>query len=385
MSSRTRILESLREVIDPELGLSIIDLGLVKKVEVSGDLVEVGVDLTIPGCPLKEQIRREVEEAVRKAMPKARLELTLGALSAEELDRLKRRLGAQKSQAIGSRGGSGPGAEPGPAGPGATAGKLTGNAGGINLLAKKVPHVVAVGSGKGGVGKSSVTAQLACALVREGHPTGILDADITGPSIARIFGTEERPRVKEGEGDVLVPVETRSGVRVLSMNLLLGDEKAPVIWRGPLINGAIRQLYANAAWEGLEYLLVDMPPGTGDATLTIYQSLPLDGVVIVTTPQSLVGMIVAKSLGMAKTLRVPVLGLVENLAYVQIPERRDPYYLFGPLLGARTAEEHGVPYWGSLPVDPAVALACDEGRIHELDPPAFRAFARRLAGEEGGR
>ncbi|MGH7441512.1 MAG: P-loop NTPase, partial [bacterium] len=247
------------------------------------------------------------------------------------------------------------------------------------LLAKKVAHVIAVGSGKGGVGKSSVTAQLACALVREGHPTGVLDADITGPSIARIFGTDERPKVKDGETDVILPVLTRAGVSVLSMNLLLGDERSPVIWRGPLINGAIRQLYANAAWEGLEYLLIDMPPGTSDANLTIYQSLPLDGVVIVTTPQSLVSMIVAKSLGMAKNLRVPVLGLVENLAYVQIPERTEPYYLFGPLRGQAVADDHGVPYWGSLPIDPALAEACDQGNIHTIDAPIFRDFARRLA------
>jgi Mrp family chromosome partitioning ATPase len=162
------------------------------------------------------------------------------------------------------------------------------------------------------------------------------------------------------------------------MNLLLGDENAPVIWRGPLINGAIRQLYANAAWEGLDFLLIDMPPGTSDATLTIYQSLPLDGAVIVTTPQSLVGMIVAKSLAMAKQLRVPVLGLVENLAYVRVPERAEPYYLFGPLRGEAAAAEAKVPYWGALPIDPALAEACDQGRIHSLDDPKVRAMAQKL-------
>jgi ATP-binding protein involved in chromosome partitioning len=305
MPSRDDLLAAVSKVQDPELGLSIVELGMVKKLELSGSTVHVQVDLTIEGCPLKDQIQKDVAAAVREVDPGLKLELRLGTMNPAELQMVKQRLGAQRAAAIGS--GKTVTA-------GGTAGKITGDAGGINLLNKKVPNIIAVGSGKGGVGKSSVTAQLACALVREGHPTGILDADITGPSIARIFGATERPRVKEDEKDVLIPVETQAGVPILSMNLLLGDQNAPVIWRGPLINGAIRQLYANAAWEGLDFLLIDMPPGTSDATLTIYQSLPLDGAVIVTTPQSLVGMIVAKSLGMAKQLRVPVLGLVENLA-----------------------------------------------------------------------
>lgn len=363
---RDAILEALSKVQDPELNLSIVELGMVKKVELSGEAVQVQVDVTIEGCPLKDQIRQDVTRAVQAAAPGLKLALTLGTMTPAELGMVKQRLGAQRAAAIGA------------GKPGSTAGKISGDAGGINLLNKKVPNIIAVGSGKGGVGKSSVTAQLACALVREGHPCGILDADITGPSIARIFGATERPRVKEDEKDVLIPVETQAGVPILSMNLLLGDENAPVIWRGPLINGAIRQLYANAAWEGLEYLLIDMPPGTSDATLTIYQSLPVDGAIIVTTPQSLVGMIVAKSLSMAKQLRVPVLGLVENLAYVQVPERAEPYYLFGPLRGEQSAQEAQVPYWGALPIDPALADACDQGRIQSIDSPTVRAMARRL-------
>jgi Mrp family chromosome partitioning ATPase len=362
MPTRDAILDALKKVMDPELDLSIVELGMVKKVEVAGDTVQVQVDVTIEGCPLKDQIRQDVTRAVQAAAPGLKVALSLGTMTPAELGMVKQRLGAKRAEAIGK----------------GTPGKLSGDAGGINLLNKKVPNIIAVGSGKGGVGKSSVTAQLACALVREGHPTGILDADITGPSIARIFGATERPRVKEDEPDVLIPVETRAGVPILSMNLLLGDENAPVIWRGPLINGAIRQLYANAAWEGLEYLLIDMPPGTSDATLTIYQSLPVDGAIIVTTPQSLVGMIVAKSIGMAKQLRVPVLGLVENLAYVQVPERPDPYYLFGPLRGEASATEHQIPYWGALPIDPALAEACDRGRIQAMDSPVVREMARRL-------
>jgi Mrp family chromosome partitioning ATPase len=365
-SPRDAVLAALKNVMDPELGLSIVELGMVKSVEIEGSTLRVQVDVTIDGCPLKEQIRQDVTKAAQAAAPDLKLELRLGTMTPAELDAVKQRLGAQRAAAIGA------------GRPAGTPGKFQGNTGGINLLPKKVPFIVAVGSGKGGVGKSSVTAQLACALVREGHPTGILDADITGPSIARIFGAKERPRVKDDEPDVLIPVPTAAGVPILSMNLLVADENAPVIWRGPLINGAIRQLYANAAWEGLEVLLIDMPPGTSDATLTVYQSLPLDGAVIVTTPQSLVGMIVAKSLGMAKQLRVPVLGLVENLAYVQVPERKDPYYLFGPLRGAAEAEKHSVPYWGALPIDPALAQACDLGKIQTYEHPALRALAQKL-------
>lgn len=369
MPSRDEVLAAIAKVQDPELGMSIVELGMVKKVELSGSSVQVQVDLTIEGCPLKDQIRKDVTAAIQSVDPGLRLELRLGTMTPAELNMVKQRLGAARAQAIGS----GKTVEAG-----GTPGKISGDAGGINLLNKKVPNIIAVGSGKGGVGKSSVTAQLACALVREGHPTGILDADITGPSIARIFGATERPRVKDDEKDVLIPVDTQAGVPILSMNLLLGDENAPVIWRGPLINGAIRQLYANAAWEGLDFLLIDMPPGTSDATLTIYQSLPVDGAVIVTTPQSLVGMIVAKSLSMAKQLRIPVLGLVENLAYVQVPERKDPFYLFGPLRGEAAAADAKVPYWGALPISPALAEACDQGRIQAIDDPAVREMARKL-------
>ena len=371
MSTRAVVLEALRDVKDPELGMSIVELGLVKKVELEGKQVQVHIDLTIAACPLKEQIKTSVHEAVEKAVPGAQLTLTMGAMTPDELAALRAKLGAQRSEAIGK----GPSTGSGQA---QTGGKVGENAGGINLLPKRVPLIVAVGSGKGGVGKSSVTAQLACALQRLGHSVGILDADITGPSIARIFGSKERPKVKADEPDVIIPVDTAAGVKILSMNLLIPDENAPVMWRGPLINGAIRQLYANAAWEGVDILLIDMPPGTSDATLTIYQSLPIDGVIIVTTPQALVGMIVAKSISMAKTMRVPIFGLVENLAYVQVPERKDPFYLFGPLKGEGAAKIFEIPYWGALPIDPALAQACDKGTIQTIDAEPVRLMAQEM-------
>ncbi len=368
MPAREQILEALSKVLDPELDLPLTELGMVKAVEVSDGKAHVEIALTVDGCPLKDQIQRDVSAAVRGVDANLKLDLKLSVMSSVELDALKAKLGALKAAKINS--------QPSPSGPAPTDGRLRGDTGGVNRLPKRVPNLIAVGSGKGGVGKSSVTAQLAVALTREGHTCGILDADITGPSIARIFGVTERPMVKDT--DTLIPVPSQAGVPVLSMNLLIRDEKSPVIWRGPLINGAIRQLYANADWSGLDYLLVDMPPGTSDATLTIYQSLPLDGAIIVSTPQALVGMIVSKSLSMAKTLRIPLLGLIENLAYVTLPDSGKPYYLFGAPKGEALANEFGIPYLGAIPIDPAVAEACDKGEIHKVDSPQFRELAKRI-------
>lgn len=357
MFNNDSLLQALKKVMDPELGLSIVDLGMVKLAEAAGDKARIRVDVTVDGCPLKDQIRKEVEAAAKSAGALT-VELELGVMRKEELDALKARLGASKSAQIN------------PSAP------RMSDSGGINRLPKKVPNLIAVSSGKGGVGKSSVTSQLALALSREGFKVGILDADITGPSIARIFGCKERPML-EGP-DTLLPVPTRSGVDILSMNLMISDEKSPVIWRGPLINGAIRQLYSNAKWEGHDFLLVDMPPGTSDATLTVFQSLPLDGAIIVTSPQALVEMVVAKSIGMAKMLRIPILGLIENLAYVELPGSKEPFYLFGRLRAEEEAARQGVPYLGAIPIRPELAEACDRGEIDSLDPPQFRSIAKAI-------
>jgi Mrp family chromosome partitioning ATPase len=359
MATEAQILEALKTVLDPELNLPLTELGMVNKVEVVPGAVSIHIDLTIPGCPLKDALQRDINKAVAP-LGFSKVNVYFGVMSPEQLEALKKRLGAERSSKINSY----------KAGPG-------GEAGGINRLPKKVPHLIAVSSGKGGVGKSSVTSQLALALLREGHKVGILDADITGPSIARIFGVTDRPFV-EGK-DTLIPVPSKSGVNILSMNLLISDEKAPVIWRGPLINGAIRQLYLNAKWEGHDYLLVDMPPGTSDATLTVFQSLPLDGAIIVTSPQALVGMIVEKSIGMAKILKIPILGIIENLAYIELPNTKEPYYLFGKLKAEAQAKSHGVPYLGALPIRPELAEACDAGNIESMDSPIFREIAKRIA------
>jgi Mrp family chromosome partitioning ATPase len=359
MASVEEIMTALKAVIDPELNMPLTDLGMIKKVEVVPGAVNIHVDLTIPGCPLKDTLQRDINRVVAP-LGFTKVNVYFSAMTPQQLEALKQRLGAERSARINSYGGKAPNENSG-----------------INKLPRKVPNLIAISSGKGGVGKSSVTSQLAMALRRLGHTVGILDADITGPSIARIFGVTDRPFV-EGK-DTLIPVPSQAGVDILSMNLMISDEKAPVIWRGPLINGAIRQLYANAKWEGHDYLLVDMPPGTSDATLTVFQSLPLDGVIIVTSPQALVGMIVEKSIGMAKILNIPILGIVENLAYIELPGSKEPFHLFGKLKAEAQAKVHGIPYLGALPIRPELADACDQGNIAAIDSPAFVEIAKKIA------
>lgn len=228
----------------------------------------------------------------------------------------------------------------------------------------QIDRLVAVMSGKGGVGKSSVTALLAVRLSRQGFRVGIMDADITGPSIPRMFGVREQPA---SLGFGIVPVRTRTGVGIMSLNLLLPHEDDPVIWRGPLIAGAVRQFWTDVAWGELDYLLVDLPPGTGDAPLTVMQSLPLYGLVVVSSPQDLAVMVVRKAIKMAGMLGVPILGLLENMTYATCPRCGEKLRLFGPSQGERVARETGVPFLGEIPLDPHLAELCDSGEIEQYE------------------
>jgi Mrp family chromosome partitioning ATPase len=353
------VMEKLKGVMDPELKMSLVELGMVKEVRLDGSTLRVTITLTIAGCPLREQIQHDIQHALEDVEGFEHIHLSFGAMSPEQLAALKERLGAQRSSAINSQAPAAQGVNPG----------------GINLLPRKAPFIIAVTSGKGGVGKSSVTSMLAVAMARMGQKVGVLDADITGPSIARIFGATERPSV--GENDMMVPVDTKSGVKVLSMNLLLKEEQAAVIWRGPLINGAIRQLYAQGAWEGCDILLLDLPPGTGDANLTVFQSIPVDGVVIISSPQDLVRMIVAKSVGMCKQLKVPIIGLVENMAWIACSCGKI-MLPFGPTRGEGVAKEFEIPFLGSLPLDGSLAEACDTGAIDRYESKALDAVAKKV-------
>ncbi|MBE5777065.1 MAG: Mrp/NBP35 family ATP-binding protein [Clostridiales bacterium] len=223
-----------------------------------------------------------------------------------------------------------------------------------------VKKVVAVMSGKGGVGKSMVTSLLAVMAQRMGYKTAVLDADITGPSIPKAFGLHESAM---GTEDGILPSETRTGIKVMSLNLLLEDETAPVVWRGPVIAGTVKQFWTDVLWGDLDIMFIDMPPGTGDVPLTVYQSIPVDGVVVVTTPQSLVGMIVEKAVNMAGMMDIPVLGLVENMSYVKCPDCGKHVNVFGESHADDTAAKFGLKMLGQLPIDQKLAGACDTGMV----------------------
>lgn len=242
----------------------------------------------------------------------------------------------------------------------------------------RVDKVIAVVSGKGGVGKSLVTSLLACEMQRRGHQAAVLDADITGPSIPQAFGVHGSAM---GGEDFLYANRTRTGIEIMSINLLLPNETDPVVWRGPVIAGAVTQFWTDVQWENVNYMFVDMPPGTGDVPLTVFQSLPVDGIVIVTSPQELVSMIVAKAVRMAEMMHVPVIGLVENYSYFRCPDCGKCHQIFGKSHLDETAQAYHLPVLARLPIDPAVAEACDAGRVESLDTtelePALQAILAR--------
>lgn len=249
----------------------------------------------------------------------------------------------------------------------------------------EVKRVIAVLSGKGGVGKSLVTGALAVELARGGAKVGILDADITGPSIPKMMGMSGRHAGALGK--LLLPEISAHGIKVMSSNLLLEHETDPVLWRGPVIAGAIRQFWSETSWGPLDYLLVDMPPGTGDVALTVFQSLPVDGIVIVTSPQDLVSMIVAKAVNMAEKMNVPVLGVVENMSYVTCPDCGKKIEVFGKSKLDAVAGEYQVDVLGRVPIDPALAAACDAGTFENELPegllPEAVAKIRAVPAHEG--
>ena len=240
-----------------------------------------------------------------------------------------------------------------------------------------VKHIVAVVSGKGGVGKSLVTSMLAVHLSRQGYSVGILDADITGPSIPKSFGMYDSVE-GDGEGNMLPP-KTNAGVKIMSVNLMLDDETKPVVWRGSLIAGTVRQFWTDTAWGDLDYLLVDCPPGTGDVPLTVFQSLPIDGAVIVASPQELVGMIVKKAANMADMMNIPVLGLVENMSYIKCPDCGKEIKIFGESHIEQIADEFGYDLLAKVPIDPEVASYVDNGWIEHIKCNYLESAAIRVA------
>lgn len=227
-----------------------------------------------------------------------------------------------------------------------------------------VKKVIGVISGKGGVGKSSVTSMLAVSSMKQGKRVAILDADITGPSIPKTFGVTEKAK---GNDEVILPEPTKSGIKTMSINLLLENETDPVVWRGPVLSNVIQQFWSNVAWGDIDVMYVDMPPGTGDVALTVYQSLPLDGIIIVTSPQELVSMIVEKAAKMADMMNVPVLGIVENLSYYKCPDCGSEHKIFGESHIDEIAAQYGISKIAKLPIDSALAAACDKGEIEKYE------------------
>ena len=238
-----------------------------------------------------------------------------------------------------------------------------------------VKKVIAVVSGKGGVGKSLVTALMANASRRKGFGTAILDADITGPSIPRLFGLRERAK---GTEDALLPSQTASGIRVMSVNLLLEHDTDPVVWRGPVIAGVIKQFWSDCIWDKVDYMFVDMPPGTGDVPLTVFQSLPVDGIIVVTSPQELVGMIVEKAVKMAQMMNIPVLGIVENMSWFECDQCGKKHYIYGNSHIEETAEKFGIKNVAQIPINPAFSQLGDSGNIESAGN-VLADFADKIA------
>lgn len=242
-----------------------------------------------------------------------------------------------------------------------------------------INKVIAVMSGKGGVGKSSMAALVALALQTNGYRTGILDADITGPSIPKIFGVNNLRAMSDGSS--IEPIETDKGIKIISLNLLLDKEDAPVIWRGPLIANAVKQFFTDVNWGELDYLVIDLPPGTGDVSITMMQSIPVNGILVVSSPQDLVNLIVKKSVNMAEMMQIPVLGLIENMSYFVCPHCQEKSYLFGQSKSEQVAKDLAVELIAQLPIDPNLVELCDNGQVEQYgatNPSLFDEFTKSI-------
>lgn len=333
------VLKALSTVKDPELHRDLVSLGMVKEIKVSGGHVAMTLELTTPACPLRAQIEEETRAAVKRIPGVEEIAITMTA-------------SVRKT----------------PAGRQAVPG---------------VKHIIAIGSGKGGVGKSTITVNLAVALAQAGAQVGLLDSDIYGPSIPMMMGVHRQPEVVRQR---MIP-PMNFGVKLMSLGFLLPDHTAPVVWRGPMVAQAVKQMLMEVEWGELDYLLADLPPGTGDAALTLAQSIPLSGGVIVMTPQDVAIQIATKTLNMFRTLKVPILGIIENMSYLLCPHCGKPVEIFGHGGGRKASQRLEVPFLGEIPLDPDLRVGADAGRpilIERPDSPVAEVF-RRVAGNLAGR
>jgi hydrogenase maturation protease len=307
-------MESLETVLVPGVMRSLVKMNLVREVKLAEHKVDIAVASAALPPPAQELLKEKIEDVARRI--KGVKEVNVSFVDGKPKD--------------------------------------------LN----EISHIIAVMSGKGGVGKSLIASLTAIALKRRGHEVGILDADITGPSIPKMFGITDRP---SGSDTGILPVTSKSGVEVMSINLLLPSEDDAVIWRGPLIGKAITQFWEEVLWGRLDYLIVDLPPGTADAPLTVMQTLPISGVIIVFTPQDLTTMVVRKAVKMAQQMGKPILGVVENMSYLYVPEIDKRIEIFGKSRGEEMAQAANAPLLGQLPIDPTLAKLCDEGNIERYD------------------
>jgi Mrp family chromosome partitioning ATPase len=326
MPTKEQVMESLKAVVVPANGRSIVGMNLVRDVIVSDGKIDIVLASTglIPGA--QDWIKNKAEESIKKLPFTGEINVAYHEIKAKELN--------------------------------------------------AIDHVLAVMSGKGGVGKSLVSSLVAIALKRQGYEVGILDGDITGPSIPKMFGLRVPPSGNEGG---FLPVTSKSGIEVMSINLLLPNEDDAVIWRGPLIGKVITQFWEEVLWGKLDYLIVDLPPGTADAPLTVMQQLPITGVIIVFTPQDLTTMIVKKAVKMAQQMGKPILGVIENMSYLYVPEIDKKVELFGKSRGAEMSHAAAAPLLGQLPIDPELASLCDEGNIERYQAELIAGLGESIA------
>lgn len=337
------IRQALRQVMDPELNRNIVDLGMVHDLEYEDGKASFTLALTTIACPMKGQM---VDDARQRLLALDGVE-EVNIDMREMTDQEKEKIFDQPQESTGTA-----------------------------VEYNDIKHVVAVLSGKGGVGKSTVAALLAVLLRRQGHKVGVLDADITGPSIPKMLLREDRRPMGGPQG--ILPVKSDSGIKIISINLLLADPDQAVIWRGPLIGGAIKQFWGDVAWGELDYLIVDLPPGTSDASLTVMQSMPLSGVVLVTTPQDLASMVVRKASSMAKQLDIPVLGVVENMSYAECPNCGERIEIFGSSKASQITNRVGAPLLGRMPIHPEISDLADNGRLEEYKAEEFDDILKKL-------
>ncbi|NUN07879.1 MAG: iron-sulfur cluster carrier protein ApbC [Ignavibacteriaceae bacterium] len=317
--TREKVLNSLRRVNDPDLNRDLVTLNMIKEIRIDGNDITVEVTLTTPACPLKDKIQSDCIEEIKADFPEAgNINVIMGANVTAHNDQIK------------------------------------------SAILPGVKNTIAVASGKGGVGKSTIAVNLAVALAKQGASVGLIDADIYGPSIPLMLGIKDKPRVYQDKQTMkMIPLEN-FGIKLMSIGFLVEDN-APIIWRGPMASGAVKQFMSDVQWEELDYLIFDMPPGTGDIQLTLCQTIPLTGAIIVTTPQNVSLLDARKALHMFTRVNVPILGVIENMSYFIAPDTGTKYDIFGNGGGEKLAAETSVPFLGAMPIDPRIRVGGDNG------------------------